>query len=91
VDNPYRANATGGDSSDIGAFEEQYSALVLQVENVAGQLLHIPTVLQPNDPTLRADNFNRPARGRMRQPDFLKLYLRGHSVTFQAQPFAQGG
>jgi hypothetical protein len=37
VDNPYLANATGGDGSDIGAFEEQSSALVLQVENVAGQ------------------------------------------------------
>jgi len=38
---------------------------------------------------MRADDFNR--QGLAGQPDFLKLHLRGHSVTFQAQPFAQGG
>jgi hypothetical protein len=37
VDNPSLANAPGGDGSDIGAFEEQYSALALQIQNVAGQ------------------------------------------------------
>ena len=36
VDNPSIANATGGDGSDIGAFEEQYSAFVLRVGSVAG-------------------------------------------------------
>jgi hypothetical protein len=47
VDNPSIANAPGGDGSDIGAYEEEFSALGLQITNVAGQpdqmnLVYIP-------------------------------------------------
>src|SRR5271170_3492698 len=53
--------------------------------------MRLGTVLQPDDPALRADHLNRPARGCVGQPHFLKLYLCGNAVTFQAQPLAQGG
>src|SRR5208282_5895776 len=56
-----------------------------------GQALNLRSILQPDSPTLRTDYFNRPAQGRYGEADFLKLYLRRNGVTFQAQPFAQGG
>jgi len=37
VDNPSISNAPGGDSSDIGAYEEQFSALSLQITNAASR------------------------------------------------------
>ena len=40
---------------------------------------------------MRTDHLNRPARGWVKQPHFVKLYLCGNGVTFQAQPLAQCG